>query len=76
MTGGVVEPSLTLLLPTENLPTRQNLQGDFRQRSLSFFASLFHSVPYIMNTINLCGVVRVGSRSEEPAGRLAVSDSD
>lgn len=76
MTGGVVDPSLTLLWPTENLPTSRHLQGDFRRRSRSFFASFFHSIPYIMNTINLCGVVRVGSRSEEPAGRLAVSDRD
>lgn len=62
LTGGVGASGLTSLRPTENSPQSQNLQGDFRQYSLA------RSVPYIMNTINLCGAVRVGSRLGESAG--------
>lgn len=57
LTGGVAALSLTPLRPEENSPHSQNLQGDFRQLplslSFSFPVSLFRSVPYIMNTINL-----------------------
>lgn len=41
LTGGVGAPSLTSLRPAENSPQSQNLQGDFRQYSLSLSVSLF-----------------------------------
>lgn len=68
LTGGVAAPSLTSLRPAENSPQSQNLQGDFRQCSLSLSVSLVCSVPYIMNTINLCRAVHVGSSLGESAG--------
>lgn len=72
LTGGVGAPSLTSLKPTKNSPQSESPQGDFRQYSLSFPVSFFRSVPYIMNTINLCGAVCVGSRLGESVGAHCV----